>query len=232
VENCTGSPREVSITYVPSVKRGMPKLTYQNQGYWDRLQRAESWIQRALDIQDWDDQHGPFIFYWIALNALYGRHHDSQRWDEQDLAWFLQRVCEMDLEQGKIPEIVHAHKRKADRLLNDQFLLKAYWRDGPGATIKQILKNEFFEAQSAFDQGKISGYLQILFRRLRVLRNQIFHGCSTDRRSLNQTSLQPALEILEKLVPQFHDTFRNFGQNYDWPKIPYPRKDSPQHPGN
>ena len=208
----------------------MQKLTLQNQGYWDRLQRAESWIQRAGNIKEWDDYHGPFIFYWIALNALYGRHLDSQRWEEQDLDWFLQRICETDSGQGAIVNIVKESKRKADRLLQDQFLLKLYWLEGTTAKVRRILAEEFSEAQVAFDRGKIEGYLKILFRRLRILRNQILHGCSTDRHSLNKTSLQPALEILEKIVPQFCATFRDLGQNYDWPKIPYPRKDSPQHP--
>ena len=74
----------------------MPKLTFQNQGYWDRLQRSESWIQRAESIQEWDDYHGSFIFYWIALNALYGEPLDSQRSEEEALNWFLRRMCEMD----------------------------------------------------------------------------------------------------------------------------------------
>lgn len=116
----------------------MPKLTFQNQGYWDRLQRAESWIQRAKNIQEWDDYHGPFIFYWIALNALYGRHLDSQRWEETDLDWFLQRICEIDAENGAIGTIVEGIKRKADRLIKDQFLLKHYWLEGPTPKVQRI----------------------------------------------------------------------------------------------
>jgi len=208
----------------------MPKLTFHNQGYWDRLHRSESWIQRAKSIQEWDDDHGPFIFYWIALNALYGRGLDSQRGDEQDLDWFLRRMCEMDREQGTIVQLVTDNKPKADRLLKDQFLLKDYWGEGSLAEARRHLDHDFAKAQSAFKHGNIENYLTILFRRLRVLRNQIFHGCSTDRQSLNKTSLRPALEILERLVSRFHDTFRDFGLGYDWPKIPYPRKNSPQHP--
>jgi len=121
------------------------------------------------------------------------------------------------------------NKPKVDRLLKDQFLLKDYWGEGALAEARRRLDHDFAKAQSAFQRKKVENYLTILFRRLRVLRNQIFHGCSTNRQSLNKTSLQPALEILTKLVPQFHRIFRDFGQDYDWPKIPYPRKHSPQH---
>jgi len=44
----------------------MTKLTYENQGLIDRLQRAESWIAKAKTIEDWEDHHGQFIFYWIV----------------------------------------------------------------------------------------------------------------------------------------------------------------------
>jgi len=38
-----------------------PKLTSDNQGYWDRRQRAEAWIDRAKSLKEpaWDE--GPLI---------------------------------------------------------------------------------------------------------------------------------------------------------------------------
>jgi len=209
----------------------MEKLTYRNQGYCDRLQRAESWIERARAIEDWEDHHGQFIFYWIALNALYGRDEASRRSEADDQTWFLNRVFDLDKEARAIPRAFDELKPKADRLLKDQFLVDPYWSEGLTARVKRIIESDFKKAQEAWVRGDRETYIGILFWRLSVLRNQIFHGCSTDRRSLNKTSLMPALDILEALVPQFLETLRLHGKNYDWPKIPYPRKGSPQHPG-
>ena len=46
-------------------------LTKSNQGYHDRIQRAKSWVARAeaSAALDWEDDHGQFVFYWIALRA-------------------------------------------------------------------------------------------------------------------------------------------------------------------
>ncbi|MCY3955689.1 MAG: hypothetical protein OXF47_06810 [Nitrospira sp.] len=215
-----------------------PKLTYENQGYWDRRDRAESWISRAespkeqnLKEQEWDDDHDPFIFYWIAFNALYGQHDDiREKLDSKDIQKFLKRIYELDQEDGSLSGILRNLKSKTDRLLNDQFLSKIYWKEGRSTHFKQKQKKDSEKARNACEKGKWDEYLIILFERLRVLRNQIFHGCSTDKKSLNKNSLRPALEILEKLVPQFLKIFRERGQSYDWGKVPYPRKGSPQHP--
>lgn len=209
------------------------KLTYENQGYRDRLHRAESWITRAENLkeQEWDDYHGPFIAYWIAFNALYGRHHETRGKKEiEDLNWFLSRICELDQADSSLSERLRHLKSKTDRLIKDKFLSRPYWEEGLSPRFKKIQEEDFKKAQTAYEREKFDGYLSILFERLQVLRNQIFHGCSTDRRSLNKNSLRAALEIIEELVPRFLKIFKDHGQGYDWPKIPYPRAGSPQHP--
>jgi len=208
----------------------MQKLTEHNQGYWDRLQRAESWIQRGQEIEDWEDHGGPFIFYWIALNSLYGRHKMTRRSEENDLGWFLNRICHLDSGERSLMATLQPLKSKVDRILKDQFLLELYWQGAGSSKVKQILNDDYDQAQDAWRAGKLDKYLALLFGRLRVLRNQIFHGCSTDRKSLNKTSLLPALNLLETLVSLFVGIMRKHGEVMDWPGVPYPRKGSPQHP--
>ena len=210
-----------------------PKLTYENQGYWDRLHRAESWIDRAkgLKAQEWDE--GPFIFYWIAFNALYGQHDEMRETDSKDVEKFLERICKLDQKDGSLSLIlddIHI-KRKMDSLIKNQYLSEIYWREkGRWRKFKLDQDNDHKKAQIAYKQRELDEYLTILFKRLRVLRNQIFHGCSTDKSRSNKGSLRPALEILEKLVPQFLEIFRAHGQREKWGKVPYPRSNSPQHP--
>lgn len=215
----------------------MSKLTYENQGYRDRLRRADSWINRAKRSKEQNpdeqeqDYHGPFIFYWIAFNALYGRHDEIRgKKESNDINWFLSRICDLDQEDGSLARILSDIKRKTDRLIKDQFLSRTYWEEGLSPNFKRDQDKDFKEAQEAYDRGKFDGYLTILFERLRVLRNQIFHGCSTDGDSLNKNSLRPAVEILEKLVPEFKTIFKAHGPRDDWRKVPYPRRGSPQHP--
>jgi len=50
-------------------------LTEANQGYWDRIKRAKSWIECAKEIEAADAANPQqlFILYWIAFNSMYGR---------------------------------------------------------------------------------------------------------------------------------------------------------------
>ena len=211
----------------------MPKLTYENQGYRDRLQRAEAWIDRARSLkeQEWDE--GPFIFYWIAFNALYGRHRETRKGEIEDINWFLSRICKLDKGDGSLSlmlDDIHI-KRKMDSLLNNQFLSDVYWREkGRLRNFKLDLDNDHKKAQIAYEGREFDEYLTILFERLLVLRNQIFHGSSTDKSRSNKGSLRPALAILEELVPQFLKIFKSRGEREKWGKVPYPRSNSPQHP--
>jgi hypothetical protein len=43
----------------------------------------------------------------------------------------------------------------------------------------------------------------LVLRRMRVLRNQVFHGGTTDRISLGKQSVSRAVQILEGLLPAF-----------------------------
>jgi hypothetical protein len=72
--------------------------------------------------------------------------------------------------------------------------------------------------------------LPLLRGRVRVLRNQIFHGCSTNRDSLNKDALDPALRVLSVLIPVFIDVMEErVDTENEWPRIPFPRRGSPQH---
>ncbi|MEK7386682.1 MAG: hypothetical protein AABZ83_09565, partial [candidate division NC10 bacterium] len=56
-----------------------------NQGYWDRIKRARSWVGLAQEL-DSDDQEGVkadpqqlFVLYWVAFNSMYGRVNETDR---------------------------------------------------------------------------------------------------------------------------------------------------------
>jgi hypothetical protein len=67
----------------------------ERQGYYDRLQRASSWLAKAKRTSK--DSEGRFIFLWIALNALCGIREDAFNdawWKREDKGrhWRVEKV--------------------------------------------------------------------------------------------------------------------------------------------
>lgn len=212
----------------------MVRLTRDNQGYFDRLQRARSWIAKAQAVagspEGWDDLHAQFIFYWIALNALYGRGRAEQVSDTKDLDWFVDLVCDFDTSTGTIRAALERPSRHAGRLLGEKFLFEPYWDMGTTPKVERMLQAERSSAVEALDNGDVATYLKLLLRRLRVARNQVFHGSSTDRSEKGRMSVRPAVSVLEVLVPTLADVVELHGKDRSWPSIPYPRAGSPLNP--
>jgi hypothetical protein len=107
-----------------------------------RTHRAKSWEKRTkgLGQNGEKDLDGEFIFWWIALNALYGqpreredirKRYQKHNIDElQNLNGFLQDVCSSPhilkvLTNSSIP-----NKRYRDNVLENPFLRKEYWNGG------------------------------------------------------------------------------------------------------
>jgi hypothetical protein len=220
-------------------------VTKAKQGYYDRLQRAKSWVARAeaCATLDWDDDHGQFVFYWIALSALCGavdpaaldrgRPDKGTRrrvsYSDDDPAWFLGKICELDGE-GIIRAALEAVKPQADNLLRDKFLVDLYWRKASPGRAERRWRREHDEAQQRFGDGHLDRYLVSLLRRMRVLRNQVFHGAATDRISKGKPSVSRAVRVLQSLLPAFLSVAQKHGKETEWPLIPYPRRGSPQSP--
>jgi hypothetical protein len=192
----------------------MPKLTKENQGYWDRIKRAKSWLNRARAVEseevqaDGDSRSQEiFIMYWVAFNAMYGR----------------------------IKEIVLALRnlsKQGRALMKSRYLSQAYWREGYSPTVRRQLDEDTIAAEEELKAGKIHSYMtSLLWGRIRVVRNQILHGCSTSRDSLNKDDLDPALDVLSVVIPLFLQIMEDrIDKETEWPPIPFPRRGSPQHP--
>jgi hypothetical protein len=220
------------------------KLTEDNQGYWDRIKRARSWVNRAqglesagIDSEDRADPQELFIMYWIAFNALYGRvneagHGRYLRPGGDDGRWFLRMICDLDASTGRIESAVSALRKETHALLKSRYLSETYWRQGYSANVKRQLEEETTAVEDALDSGDPLPYLTtLLWGRVRVLRNQIFHGCSTNRNSRNKDAVDPALRVLSELIPLFVTVMEDrIDKENEWPRIPFPRRDSPQHP--
>ena len=96
--------------------------------------------------------------------------------------------------------------------------------------VKALLMEGMRKAETCLLADEPDKYLQELFSRLLLLRNQIFHGSSTDRHSRNRDSLRSGTAILEELVPIMIVVMEAHGSDKSWPAIPFPRDGSPQNP--
>src|SRR5207249_1104162 len=131
-----------------------------------------SWSKRAQD----GDLDAQFIFSWIAFNALYGQaryRHLDRSWSEiADITRFLRLMTELDrriagiLREEDLAEHVSC-------LVQDKFLHDCCWKQ--------------WDEHGVFDRDGRNGFvpdcneknddeLVQVFKRLYVLRKQIFHG--------------------------------------------------------
>jgi hypothetical protein len=219
-------------------------LTEDNQGYWDRIKRARSWVDRARaleseKIQDDESANSQelLIMYWIAFNAMYGRMNERDhgrylRPGDDDARWFLRRICDLDAGVDSIRSALTELSRETHELLKSVYLSETYWREGYSSNVRRDLQEKTTEVEKALDAGDVHPYVTaLLWGRIRMLRNQIFHGCSTNHDSLNKDALKPALRVLSVLIPLFLETMEGrVDKQTEWPRIPFPRRGSPQHP--
>jgi hypothetical protein len=96
-----------------------------------RCHRANSWIRRAENLSA-SDLDGKFIFYWIAINALYGQPKYLERTEERtndlaDLQTFLNSLYPLD-EHGHIRDAIKSLEHDINQLLKERYLCDWCWK--------------------------------------------------------------------------------------------------------
>lgn len=182
-------------------------------------------MSRAKALPD-SDLDGRFIFYWIALNALCGRAGGDG--ELGDLDGLLRQLRACDRTQGRIRRALHKLEQQAKTLLGSQFLYKKYWLCGLTDELDRKLQRE--REMRAWRSGTLEDRLEDLFRRLTVLRNQIFHGASTDRSRVNRDSLDAAVPLLSEMVKCFVELVATHQTRLDLGAVPDPPKNHEDHP--
>ena len=204
-----------------------------NQGYYDRLQRASSWLAKAK--QAGSDTEAIFIFLWIALDALcsirlevletdwWKRQGKSvpiasqQRSDDKSpsvLEWFLWRICCLDAEGRLLRSVIEDHWSDVETVLNARYIMSLYWnwQWKTETNIEKQTKRSVKIAKDAIGLGSDKLKLHqalcgIVIWRLRTLRNQLFHGSATDahsrRRAAGESELETGSRLLEQLIWTF-----------------------------
>ncbi len=198
------------------------------QDLQDRLQRAESWIKAAQRLGP-DQNHERFIFYYVALNAMYGRRQyegdRSEVW--QDLDRFVKQIkvmYECSNDQNRRLLLTALEDDHADALLLDYFLLDDLFR---GATREKLVgrcKADLLGAKLKLRSGDPFVMLRAVLQRLTVLRNRVMHGCVTyGAVSKGLPSVMKGARVAHVLLPALHELMAAGGSAVKWDPIPYPR---------
>ena len=220
-----------------------------------RLFRAIQWVKRGMNAESMVEQ---IILLWIAFNALYGREEHLQEKIRRPVGAsgappfvkFLEDVVKYG--SADVTAVMRECQDACRDILKCQYVYqnywntmtsKAEWRKGPKGFERL---NEI--ALRDLDSKKWSGALPEVFRRVNVLRNQLFHGGAAffedaayndpakiretetqredENHPFNGTQVRAAAEILSKLVPVFALVVLN-NHKVDWGALSYPPQARP-----
>lgn len=197
-----------------------------------RMRRSESWSEHASESMSREDYDSAFLFYWIAFNALYSdeRSIDIERSERTLQREFIEKVHRHDTQHGYLHKFLWAEYSNTIRnLLDNKFIFGIYWssiKENPeesnwAAKMRSASRSAL---QSLKDEGSVAKPLIIVFDRLNVLRNQLAHGSSTYRGSVNRDQVRTGATFMHKVVPIFQQIFRE-NPDVDWGIPPYPPQD-------
>ena len=174
-----------------------------------RLHRSLSWIERAE--KEAEDIDAAFIFYWIAFNAAYAKDMpESYAIEERGLfGEYFEMIVRFDAARSVYDAIWSRFPGPIRLLLDNKYVFMPFWRHH-NQTLRYGNWENFFKQDrkligDALARQDTRVVLSILFDRLYVLRNQLFHGGSTWNSGVNRRQVRDGTNIMAFLVPHFID---------------------------
>lgn len=168
----------------------------------------------------------------------------KQQYNDQvpsELEWYLWRICGLDVDRRVLRNVIKDNWGDVKMILRTRYLMPKYWAwrtrmeddfEGWGKSSERTVMDAIGPLLSR--EKTYRALCEIIVWRLRVLRNQLFHGCATDthskRRAAGESELDAGWRLLGELVWAFLRLMATeVGRTSYWPPIPYPRARSPQH---
>ena len=169
-----------------------------------RTYRALTWIHYARG--ETQDQFTPFVFYWIAFNALYAVKSDGKETTEQQAQ---EVYVERLLADEKAKRLVRRTLVDVDRRIGDLV------RETP--TFDQDAR-----AVDAARSGATKRRLTQVILRVGRIRNWMFHGGVARRSHILGECVAAGTDVMTRLVPSFVDVMLNCGwQPGHWEDVPW-----------
>ncbi len=172
-----------------------------------RVHRSLSWFARATRHDDDDDSD--FIFYWLAFNALYARekmeYYDSVEGERGAYKLFFVKIVKLDKQRLIYNALWTRFSDPIRNLMRNKFVFQPFWNnynnDENDSNWEGRLEKSKEMSLSALRNEDTALILHLIFDRLYVLRNQIFHGAATWQGSVNREQIKDAKNILAFLLP-------------------------------
>ena len=212
-----------------------PEEGYADQEHSDlalRTNRALSWLERAdkeyrLGDASKNDADAAFIFLWIAFNAAYAGEikTGSKKSERRRFGNYFNKLLSLDEDKAIYDAIWSKFSGPVRLLLDNKYLFGPYWRSVNKKSVDNWEKGFLASKKSAYSALSSNDpdvVLEVLFRRLYVLRNQLLHGGAKWSSSLNRQAVRDGANILSHLVPIFIDLMLKNPGDTDWGKLEYP----------
>ena len=199
-----------------------------------RQRRMGVWIKHAEDLPE-DAFHLQFICYWIAFDAAFAQFAKGGGSGIGRMLGFLKDVVRTDKNQ-RIYTILRDRMQNIERISVLRQTSPSFWDrkksevQDPSKWAEHFVdirvkeKDRFSLMLSIQSDDHVFNVLEDLFRRLYVVRNQIFHGGSSGAGSHGKTQVKEGALLLSQLIPCFREIMR---KSADWGPVPFPRLGNP-----
>ena len=172
------------------------------------------------------DPDATFIFYWIAFEAAYLQCAGSGNCQEDVFQRFIERPLEADSEgliRGQISEDVSLAILEfvANPYVHDRFWDYYNGRAEPAEDWQKRLVTNVERVSLRLEDGNYAIPLAAALERLRVARNQLFHGDATWTRHVDRSQIEDGAAILAAMVPALIHVMLGNPAMFDHPS-PYP----------
>lgn len=217
-----------------------------------RIFRAIQWAKRGMEVKNRVEQ---VILLWIAFNALYGReeHIAPQHW-ERAIDSFLDEVTFRG--GGRpLPALLMCRaalrecRAECEDILDCQYVYQHYWLSMDGRKWEDSFERDNQRARKALDRDDAKVAMKEIFRRVRILRNQLLHGGAAffsdeayiDHRAsaeaelqredefhpFNRTQVWAGAGILRKMIPALIGAVIDLHKRDCWGDLSYPPQSRP-----
>ncbi len=190
-----------------------------------RVHRALSWIKAA---EENTNNNIAFISLWIAFNSLYGSGEESNQKhcpERRSFKDFFAKVIPLDKEGYISTEIWTQYTNLFKNFISNKYVCEAFWlwqnNEINEAEFIRRFELDITISKKAMGSQESVKFLGILFDRMYILRNQIFHGASTFDSNVNKEQLDLAVKILHRIIPVLVDILMDNPEE-NWGTIAYP----------
>lgn len=169
-----------------------------------RLHRSLSWLARAE--QSKSDADASFIFHWIAFNAAYaGNVLEEESYSEISAFYqFFEKIIKNDRGKQIYNLIWERFSQEIKGILSNKYIFSSYWRhteEDDEDLWERSFQASIKKSNQALAAQETCTILSILFSRIYVLRNQIFHGNATWNGAVNRSQVNDCEKLLSAILP-------------------------------